>query len=400
MKKKSRGHKTFEQNKQACRKIRERGAAVIDELHQINETLETERLLKKLPVDIEITTKVIREMKKGFTELRLQLETKADYKKKLEINLRKMEEERISRKAGVYQLNIRIGRNEANISEIEDLKDKIPQLEAERDRINSRIETLEPEIPALLDETATMQSKTKAGTEELQKREPEKQQLKQNIYALEGKIAGLGDLEEKKKYLASAVEKNDQLSEEVSRLSSEINQSGQSKSEIEAETVRLGGEIKDITGVVDDLRNKERSLNETVIPRNEIDGLQTQLNSVERDDLKAGIEQAQKEIDGHLKEKGGLISEVEAARPELVTMRNDFNVFREKIELYEKRPEQLERLKNRIPELEREAEGYSKSARTAQEELKHLYNAVDIMNTELRTYKQAMQQINSLLNIK
>lgn len=401
MTEKDRGHKTFEENKQACRKIRERGTAVIEELHQINETLETERLLKKLPVDIEITKKVIRETRRGFAELLSQLEAKTDYKKKLEKDLSKVEKERISRKSGVYQLEIKIGRNKAKISEIEDLESNMPQLEAERGRVNSRTKTLEQEIPVLLDETASMQSKVKAGTGELQKLEPENQRLKQSIYALEGRIAGYGDLEEKKEYLAVALGEKGQLSEKIRRLRIEINPGGQSKSEIEADAGKLEGEIKDIAGVLDDLKSKEESLSKAVIPKEEIDNLQTRLNSVERerDDLKARNEHAQKEIEGHLKEKGGLISEVEAARPELETMRNDFNGFRDKIELYEKRPEQLESLKNRMPELEREAEGHSRSAEKAREELKHLNNAVDIMNTELQTYKQAMQQIHSLLNI-
>jgi chromosome segregation ATPase len=163
----------------------------------------------------------------------------------------------------------------------------------------------------------------------------------------------------------------------------------------------MEGEIKGLDSDIDDLMSEGDSLSKVVIPGEEIDNLQKSLNNAEneKDDIKARIVQSQKTLEGHLREKGEVISAVEEARPELENIRNDFTAFRDKIELYEKHPEEIERLKDRKPELEKQAQGYLKRAGTEQEELKHLNVAVDIINTELNTYKQAMQQISNLLNI-
>ncbi len=399
MKDNGRKRKTIEKSKLVCLQVRDKKTQVIESLAKISEIMEAEISLKSLPGDIRKAIDSTRDSNNGFVELQPQLEGKTAYNNKLKEEVDKVEAKFITLKSEVDLLKSKVERQEEKISAVDDLTKKIAQLEAERDSADSRIRLLGPEMESFKNETSTMQSKLAVEEEELQRLKPEKDQLREYIETLSEKIKDLGDLEVKKKELNNLIVENNETVEEINKLKSDFDSHEQLKANVELETNNINEEVEGISKEISSFNERADSLNETVIPKEDVDNLQTQLNTMinERDGLKEKTAEIEKELEKHMKSKGGIIEEVNSAGTELETKISGYNSFKERVELYESDTGQLERLKKRIPELEKSGKEHTRRAETAQEELKHLNNAVDIMKTELMSYKEAMEEISNLL---
>lgn len=399
MKDNGRKRKTIEKSKLVCLQVRDKKTQVIESLAKISEIMEAEISLKSLPGDIRKAIDITRDSNNGFVELQPQLEGKTAYNNKLKEEVDKVEAKFITLKSEVDLLKSKVERQEEKISAVDDLTKKIAQLEAERDSADSRIRLLGPEMESFKNETSTMQSKLAVEEEELQRLKPEKDQLREYIETLSEKIKDLGDLEVKKKELNNLIVENNETVEEINKLKSDFDSHEQLKANVELETNNINEEVEGISKEISSFNERADSLNETVIPKEDVDNLQTQLNTMinERDGLKEKTAEIEKELEKHMKSKGGIIEEVNSAGTELETKISGYNSFKERVELYESDTGQLERLKKRIPELEKSGKEHTRRAETAQEELKHLNNAVDIMKTELMSYKEAMEEISNLL---
>lgn len=393
--------KTIEESKRICLQVREKKTRVIESLHKIIEIMESESLLKKLPEDIKNAKDTIEDSKRGFAELQPQLEEKTAYNNKLkeEVDVKGAKFDTLQ--SEVSRLKSKVGRQEEKTSAVEGLAKKIALLESERDGVDSRIGDLIPGIESLKNETSPMQVKLNADKEELQRLESEKQRLTADAEARSEKIKGLGDLKVKTNNLDNLNAENNETVEKISKLKADLGQNEQLKTKALSDKNDIDEQVEGIGKEVDNLKGRADSLNKTVIPKEEIDTLQTRLKTVteERDGLRGKTAKIEEEIENHMKSKGDIIKEVENANSDLESFNDDFNKFKERVELYENDPNQLERLKNRMPELEKIKEEYIKRTENVQEELKHLNNAVDIINTELISYKEAMEEIANVLAV-
>lgn len=399
MKVRTEHRKTIEKSKIVCLQVREKKVKVIESIHKFIEIIDAERLLKKLPEDIKTAKEVTEESQKGFTEFQPQLEEQTKYNDNLKKEVNEKGEKLSSLLSEVGGLKAKIEKYEEKECNLKDLKNKLDQLEVEKDSTDLRVKGLEPDIQSLKNETSSIQSNLEADEEEINRMEPEKQRLTLAEDELSERIKNLGELEVKKSELAGIVGGNNEINKKTSELKNDLDNINQRKEKTTADTDTINDEVEGISSEVDNLKNRAESLNQSVIPKDEVDKLQAELNKVskERDDFTEKIAQIEKEIEEHMESKGAIIKEVEDSKAELESISNEYNSFKEEIDLYEKNPDQLERLKNKISDMRKTGEEYAKKAETEQEQIKHLNNALDILNTEMHGYKEALEQINSLL---
>ncbi len=341
-------YKALEDVRWAAGIISKKRIAIIEGLQQINDVLDAARFLKKLPVDIEATKKDIRESLKAIDERTPLLEPKVDLKNKLESQVNEGEKQLHLLKEEVEQLEIRVERIEAKTSAVTDLKTKTSRLKTERDSILLNSQKLTPIILYLQEEVASIQSKVTTDIEEIKKLESEKQILNMGLVACRKKIREL-EQSEAKKFLEKTLLENKQLAEEIDRLRIDVKQA------------------EHLATVEDDI-----------------------------DALKTKIAQVRGALEAHQKENSVLVGEIENAKTGLETIKNEFSEFHKKVGGYENQPKLLKELKKKELELKTQGTQYAEKSHAMQAEQQHLMSAMELLNVELSSYKEAIQQINSM----
>lgn len=394
-------HKTIEESKRFVLRVRDKKAQVMESLHKYNEIMEVEGLLKNLPWEIKNAKETAEDARKGFIEIQPQLEEKSVACNRLKEELDLKGKKLLSLKAETTEFKSKVQRQEQKIADIYGLQKKIAQLKDEKASIDSIIKGLTPEIRAFNSEIPSLQSKLATDMMVLSSLEAEKHRLDNETETLSVKLKNLGDFDAQQNDLAKVVAENNETSRRISQIESTLCQNNKLKAEITSDINNINEEVKKLSKTVADLRNKADSLSKTVIARDEVDKLQTQLNTItkDRDGLIESTARLGKDVEDQMEKKGEIIKQVESARAGLEAMNNECNSFMQKVDLYTKDPDQLDTLKNRITELEKIVAEYVKNNETAHEQLTRLNNAVSIINTELSGYREALGQIGRLLNV-
>lgn len=281
-------------------------------------------------------------------------------------------------------------------SDLDALEQEISRLKSDRDTIGSKVGKQELEIQALKQETSSMKDELENNKKESVKLDAEKVQLTSDIEILSKELKGLENSNVKKIDLDKLTDENENVAKKNNTLKEAIDRENQSKLQAKSSTESLNKEIAGLENVLNGLNSQAVSLSQSVMSKEEIDELQTryELELKERDTLGVNIHTAEVE----LQNTGSVKEEIMQVHEEFEVVQNEFNEFKGIVGPYENDPEQFEKLKSSVLELEKIETEFKNKAAMAEKQLTNLSNQSDIAAITMKCYREPLDEINKILN--
>lgn len=388
--------KTIEESKLFCLDVRNRRESAIEIIHEFTEVIDYENLLKSLPIKIETAKKVTVESNREVDKLELEVDSKALFNNQFKDNVDTKGTELSTLTSEVNSLKSSVETREENIVTINNLKNEIEQLEKDKVNVDSKMNELESELLALEQEISSMQDDFANNEEEEKDLYSKKTDLLLELKSLTKEVKDIESAGGQKVDLNKLIIENAKISKKNNKLKNILDHKNQAKSKLNAEVETLKAKTDEITTALNESNSKAETLEETVLPQEEIDKLQATCNEVsrERDRLNLSVNKLEDELES----AEGVSEEIEKVNNELQTLQNEFNEFKAKVELFQNDPKQFENLKNSILELEKVEIEFREKATYAEKQLTNLSNQADIAAMKMKGYKEPLDNINNILN--
>lgn len=301
----------------------EKEAEKIEDINEyLDEVLDFENQLKKLPNDLKKAKESASKSIIVFEDLNARLKARTNYNEKLKGENEKKEVRLNLLKAELKEIKPEIDRLEEKNRKLNDLKGKVVVLEPKNEEANLEIEVLEQDVVELKEEISIMQDYFTAAPVELDRLSKVLLELENDVEMLSGELINLDSVETKKDELVKLGVENVEIAEDIKRRKKELRCTTELNEKLFLDEQNKKDELMCLESNVEELRNRVKPLRSVVISNDDIDGLQADADSlmdeIKRVHVRSKI--VELELGGRLVDKEIAVKEIDSLKAELESM--------------------------------------------------------------------------------